>query len=212
MDIKTSYEHVMGVSGACYRLAFCSPGWDYSSVDGLVAYDYATPGYKAFGYTAKFADRVDKENRAKERSIIVDEIRHNMPVLGINVRVAPEWGVICGYKENGADLFCRSKYDAQTINSPEFEKGRLNVELLGQGYTWLDTGTHESLVEATNFVKAIESHQHRKIACLEEIAYLNGWITRNDLMKVYEVFKKNEYGQYLKDILDGKYLDAPHLA
>ena len=82
--------------------------------------------------------------------------------------------------------------------------------LLGQGFTWLDTGTHASLVEATNFVKTIEEHQHRKIACLEEIAYLNGWITADDVLKIYEVLKKNQYGQYLKDVLDGKYLDVLH--
>ena len=77
-------------------------------------------------------------------------------------------------------------------------------------FTWLDTGTHESLVEATNFVKTMESHQHRKIGCLEEIAYLNGWITKEDVLKVYEILKKNQYGQYLKDVLDGKYLDVLH--
>ena len=87
-------------------------------------------------------------------------------------------------------------------------RGALNVELLGQGFTWLDTGTHESLVDATNFVKTVESHQHRKIACLEEIAYLNGWITKEDVLRVYEVLKKNQYGQYLKDVLDGKYIDV----
>ena len=92
----------------------------------------------------------------------------------------------------------------------ELEITDLNVELLGQGFTWLDTGTHESLVEATNFVKTMESHQHRKIACLEEIAYLNGWITKEEVLKVYEVLKKNQYGQYLKDVLDGKYLDVLH--
>ena len=84
--------------------------------------------------------------------------------------------------------------------------GELNVEVLGQGFTWLDTGTHESLVDATNFVKTIETHQHRKIACLEEIAYLNGWINREDLLRTYETLKKNQYGEYLKDIIDGKYL------
>ena len=82
--------------------------------------------------------------------------------------------------------------------------------MLGQGFTWLDTGTHESLVEATNFVKAVEDHQHRKIACLEEIAYLNGWISRENVLEVYEELKKNQYGQYLKDVLDGKYLDSLH--
>ena len=73
-----------------------------------------------------------------------------------------------------------------------------------------DGKAHESLVEATNFVKTIEDHQHRKIACLEEIAYLNNWITKDDVLKVYEVLKKNQYGQYLKDVLDGKYLDSLH--
>ena len=80
--------------------------------------------------------------------------------------------------------------------------------MLGQGFTWLDTGTHESLVDAMNFVKTIEQHQHRKIACLEEIAYLNGWISREDVLEVYEVLKKNQYGQYLKDVLDCKYIDV----
>ena len=104
----------------------------------------------------------------------------------------------------------RGELEITDLNRIYLEDGSLNVELLGQGFTWLDTGTHESLVEATNFVKTMEQHQHRKIACLEEIAYLNGWITKEDVLKVYEILKKNQYGQYLKDVLDGKYLDALH--
>lgn len=104
----------------------------------------------------------------------------------------------------------RGELEITDLNRIYLEQGDLNVELLGQGFTWLDTGTHESLVEATNFVKTVEQHQHRKIACLEEIAYLNGWISREDILKVYEVLKKNQYGQYLKDILDGKYIDVLH--
>ena len=77
----------------------------------------------------------------------------------------------------------------------------------GQGFTWLDTGTHESLVEATNFVKTIETHQHRKIACLEEIGYLNGWIGKDQLLTAIEPLKKNQYGQYLMDVMNGKYID-----
>ena len=101
----------------------------------------------------------------------------------------------------------RGEYEITDLNSIYLEKQELHVELLGQGFTWLDTGTHESLVDATNFVKTMEQHQHRKIGCLEEIGYLNGWITRAEVMMSYEVMKKNEYGQYLKDVLDGKYLD-----
>lgn len=99
----------------------------------------------------------------------------------------------------------RGELEITDLNRIYLENGELNVELLGQGFTWLDTGTHESLVDATNFVKTVEQHQHRKIACIEEIAYLNGWISREEVLKVYEVLKKNQYGQYLKDVLDGKY-------
>lgn len=101
----------------------------------------------------------------------------------------------------------RNELEITDLNRIYLEQGQLNVELLGQGFTWLDTGTHESLVDATNFVKTMEQHQHRKIACLEEIGYLNGWISREDVLRVYEVLKKNQYGQYLKDVLDGKYID-----
>ena len=102
----------------------------------------------------------------------------------------------------------RGELEITDLNRVYLESEKLNVELLGQGFTWLDTGTHESLVDATNFVKTMESHQHRKIGCLEEIAYLNGWISKEEVLKVYEILKKNQYGQYLKDVLDGKYQDG----
>ena len=83
----------------------------------------------------------------------------------------------------------RGELEITDLNRIYLEQGELNVELLGQGFT-------------------MEQHQHRKIACLEEIAYLNGWITREEVLEIYEVLKKNQYGQYLKDVLDGKYIDA----
>lgn len=104
----------------------------------------------------------------------------------------------------------RGELEITDLNRIYLNQGELHVELLGQGFTWMDTGTHESLVDATNFVKTVEQHQHRKIGCLEEIAYLNGWISREDVLAVYEELKKNEYGQYLKDVLDGKYIDVLH--
>lgn len=102
----------------------------------------------------------------------------------------------------------RGELEITDLNRIYLERKRLKVEVLGQGFTWLDTGTHESLVDATNFVKTVETHQHRKIGCLEEIAYLNGWIGRDEVMEVYESMKKNQYGQYLLDILNGKYIDT----
>lgn len=99
----------------------------------------------------------------------------------------------------------RGELEITDLNRIYLGNGNLNVELLGQGFTWLDTGTHESLAEATNFVKTIETHQHRKLGCLEEIAYLNGWISKDVLESLSEVYKKNQYGRYLKDVISGKY-------
>ncbi|MBQ8940364.1 MAG: glucose-1-phosphate thymidylyltransferase RfbA [Firmicutes bacterium] len=102
----------------------------------------------------------------------------------------------------------RGELEITDLNRLYLNKNMLNVELLGQGFTWLDTGTHESLVEASNFVKTIEQHQHRKIACLEEIAYLNGWISADEVLENCKDMMKNQYGQYLKDVIGGKYVDV----
>ena len=100
----------------------------------------------------------------------------------------------------------RGELEITDLNRSYLEQGELDVSLLGQGFTWLDTGTQESLVDATNFVHTIETHEHRKIACLEEIAYLNGWIDRDRVESAYQMYRKNEYGKYLKDVLDGKFI------
>ncbi len=102
----------------------------------------------------------------------------------------------------------RGELEITDLNRIYLEDGKLEVELLGQGFTWLDTGTHESLVDATNFVRTMESHQHRKLGCLEEIAYLNRWITKDQLLENIEPLKKNQYGQYLLDVLAGKFIDS----
>lgn len=101
----------------------------------------------------------------------------------------------------------RGELEITDLNRIYLENDDLNVTLLGDGFTWLDTGTHESLVDATNFVKTIEEHQHRKIACLEEIAYDNGWISTDQLEDIYEIYKKNQYGAYLRKVIDRKYID-----
>lgn len=101
----------------------------------------------------------------------------------------------------------RGELEITDLNRIYLEQGELNVELLGQGFTWLDTGTHESLVEATNFVMTVENHQNRKIGCLEDIAYINGWITREAVEEVIKTYR-NQYGRYLQDVLDGKYVDV----
>lgn len=102
----------------------------------------------------------------------------------------------------------RGEYEITDLNKIYLANGNLHVEILGQGFTWLDTGTHESLVDATNFIKNVETHQHRKVACLEEIAYLNGWITKAQLTVLAEPMTNNQYGRYLMDIIEGKFIDG----
>ncbi|WP_279145519.1 glucose-1-phosphate thymidylyltransferase RfbA [Photobacterium carnosum] len=91
----------------------------------------------------------------------------------------------------------RGELEITSINQAYLERGDLKVELLGRGFAWLDTGTHESLLEASSFVETIEKRQGFKIACLEEIAYRQGWMTTAEVMIAAELFKKNGYGQYL---------------
>ncbi len=102
----------------------------------------------------------------------------------------------------------RGELEITDLNRIYLENGDLHVEILGQGFTWLDTGTMESLLDASNFIQTVETHQHRKVGCIEEIAYLNGWISKEQVMELYEQMKKNEYGQYLKDVVDGKYING----
>lgn len=98
----------------------------------------------------------------------------------------------------------RGELEITTVNQMYMERGDLNVELLGRGFAWLDTGTHESLLEAGLFVETIEKRQGYKIACLEEIAYNNGWLTKEDLQQTGNQLSKNSYGQYLLDLIKGE--------
>lgn len=104
------------------------------------------------------------------------------------------------------DYSKRNELEITDLNQKYLDAGRLQVCVLGPGFTWMDAGTHESLVEATNFIKTVETHQHRKVACLEELAYINGWIDKDAVLKACEEMKNNEYGQYLQAVMDGKYL------
>lgn len=166
-----------------------------------------TSGATIFGYYVDDPERFgivefDKEGRAVSIEEKPDKPKSNYCVTGLYFYDNKVVDYAKSLKPSK-----RGEYEITDINKLYLEQGTLEVELLGQGFTWLDTGTHESLVEATNFVKTIETHQHRKIGCLEEIAYLNGWITKEQLLEDIEVLKKNQYGQYLLDVLSGKYLD-----
>ncbi|MDE8809259.1 glucose-1-phosphate thymidylyltransferase RfbA [Aeromonas hydrophila] len=95
----------------------------------------------------------------------------------------------------------RGELEITSINQAYLEHGQLDVELLGRGFAWLDSGTHESLLEASNFVETIEARQGFKIACLEEIAWRNGWLDNDAVLKTAKLMAKNCYGQYLFDLM-----------
>lgn len=98
----------------------------------------------------------------------------------------------------------RGELEITTLNDMYLKAGELNVELLGRGFAWLDTGTHESLHEASSFVQTIEHVQGLKVACLEEIAFRNGWLTVDELKELAKPMLKNDYGQYLAQLADKK--------
>lgn len=98
----------------------------------------------------------------------------------------------------------RGELEITTLNQMYLENNNLDVITFGRGFTWLDTGTHESLADATAFVKMIEEHQGQKISCIEEIAYNNGWISKGKLLEIAETMKKNQYGQHLINVANGK--------
>ncbi|MDZ7819160.1 MAG: glucose-1-phosphate thymidylyltransferase RfbA [Aliarcobacter sp.] len=98
----------------------------------------------------------------------------------------------------------RGELEITTINEEYLKRDKLKVELLGRGFAWLDTGTHDSLMEAGQFVQTIEHRQGYKIACLEEIAYNNKWITKEQVLEIAKPLSKNGYGQYLIDLIKEK--------
>lgn len=96
----------------------------------------------------------------------------------------------------------RGELEITSINQVYLEKGKLTVDILGRGFAWLDTGTHGSLLEASHFVETIEKRQGYKVACLEEIAYRHGWLTKEQIQKAGKALSKNDYGRYLLELLE----------
>jgi glucose-1-phosphate thymidylyltransferase len=159
-------------------------------------------GATVFGYQVKDPERFGVvEFDAEKRAISIEEKpgnpKSNYAVTGLYFYDNDVVQIAKRVKPSP-----RGELEITSVNQAYLERGDLNVELLGRGFAWLDTGTHESLLEAGHFVETIEKRQGYKIACLEEIAFHNGWLTKDDLCRIGQSLSKNTYGQYLLELME----------
>ncbi|MDT3428107.1 glucose-1-phosphate thymidylyltransferase [Paenibacillus forsythiae] len=161
---------------------------------GATIFGYHVPdpsrfGVVEFGEDGKVLSIEEKPAQPKSNYAVTGLYFYDNRVIDIAKNVKPS---------------ARGELEITSVNEEYLRLGELDVELLGRGFTWLDTGTHQSLVDATNFVRTIEDHQGIKIAAPEEIAYINGWITEDELLACGEKLGKTGYGQYLIKVANGK--------
>lgn len=159
-------------------------------------------GATVFGYQVKDPERFGVvEFDSEKRAISIEEKpikpKSNYAVTGLYFYDNDVINIAKQVKPSD-----RGELEITTVNQMYMERGDLSVELLGRGFAWLDTGTHESLLEAAQFVETIEKRQGYKVACLEEIALNNGWLTRQQVSDIGRSMSKNSYGQYLIDLTE----------
>ena len=193
-------EEFIGDSNVCLVLGdniFYGPGFSpllrkaASQTSGATVFGYQVKDPERFGVVAFDEDKraisiEEKPTQPKSNYAVTGLYFYDNDVIEIAKKVKPSE---------------RGEVEITTVNQMYMERGDLNVELLGRGFAWLDTGTHESLIEAGMFVETVEKRQGFKIACLEEIAYNNGWLNKSDLQKIGNELSKNSYGQYLLDLI-----------
>ena len=193
-------EEFIGDDNVCLILGdniFYGPGFtpllhNASNIkNGAVVFGYKVKDPERFGVVEFDKDRnalsiEEKPKHPKSNFAVTGLYFYNNSVIEIAKSIKPS---------------ARGELEITSINEVYLKRGELKVELLGRGFAWLDTGTHDSLMEAGQFVQTIEHRQGYKIACLEEIAYNNGWIDREDVLKIAQQLTKNKYGQYLQDLV-----------
>ena len=153
-----------------------------ATVFGYYVKDPERYGVAEFDADGNVLSLVEKPNNPKSNYAVVGLYFYPNSVINIAKKIEPS---------------DRGELEITTVNQKYLEQGDLKVELMGRGYAWLDTGTHESLLEASNFIQTIENRQGLKVACIEEIAYEMGYISKDDLIALAQPLKKNQYGQYL---------------
>ncbi|MDE6735080.1 MAG: glucose-1-phosphate thymidylyltransferase, partial [Desulfovibrio sp.] len=161
-----------------------------------------TTGATIFGYQVRDPERFGVvEFDAAGNAIGIEEKparpRSRFAVTGLYFYDATVVDIARGLKPSA-----RGELEITSVNQAYLDRGELHVVRLGRGFAWLDTGTHSSLLEASSYVQTIEARQGLKVACLEEIAWQNGWITDAEMRRAGEFFGKTEYGQYLLRLLD----------
>lgn len=159
-------------------------------------------GATIFGYHVRDPQRYgvvefDEQNRVVSIEEKPEQPKSNFAVTGLYFYDASVLEIAQGIKPSA-----RGELEITDVNNAYLKKGSLNVELMGRGIAWLDTGTHDSLMDAGAFVQAVEKRQGLKVACLEEIAWRNGWIDAEQVRKLAKKLGKTEYGQYLYEIVD----------
>lgn len=193
-------EEFIGDSNVCLVLGdniFYGPGFSpllrkaASQASGATVFGYQVKDPERFG-VVEFDDNKraisieEKPAKPKSNYAVTGLYFYDNDVIEIAKQVKPS---------------DRGELEITTVNQMYMERGDLSVELLGRGFAWLDTGTHESLLEAGMFVETVEKRQGFKIACLEEIAYNNGWLDKEQLQETGRALSKNSYGQYLLDLI-----------
>jgi glucose-1-phosphate thymidylyltransferase len=148
-------------------------------------------GVVSFDNSGRAIELEEKPKQAKSNYAVTGLYFYDDQVVDIAASISPS---------------ARGELEITDVNKRYLESGQLHVEVMGRGYAWLDTGTHESLMEAASFVQTIEKRQGLKIACPEEIAFRNQWIDAEQVARLAEPFRKNEYGQYLLRMLNKQLL------
>ena len=159
---------------------------DGATVFGYRVTDPERYGVMEFDSEGRVLSIEEKPSRPRSNYAVVGLYFYDNQITEIATNIKPSW---------------RGEYEITDVNNVYLKMGQLHSQTLGRGIAWLDTGTHDSLLEAGNFVQAIERRQGLKIACLEEIAYEQGYINADQLLKSAENLGKTEYGQYLKNLL-----------